>query len=332
VTMTAEDDREFRAAVDGQDGEGATSLETQTAREVCELPDPDASDELLGSLVIRGGRLVLGAHTGEGKTTITFQIAQAITEQREFLDWRGAGGRVLVIDAEQGLRTIKRRLREAGLDKSDRIDYVRVPDGLSLNSDAAQVIEVERLLAAGEYAVVIADPLYKLHTGDSNDERGAVDLMRVFDGWRERFRFAFILPVHLRKPPVGAKFTMHEFFGSSAYLRGAEVVIGLQRVRDGYSRLHFFKDRDGDLPVGSSWGLLFSRDDGYRRDPEDGIAKQSANDEVRELLEAQPGMTIGQLVEATGKAERTIRKALKELGAHDERPGATADKLWSVEP
>src|ERR1035437_5337176 len=251
--MTAEDDREFRAAVDGQDGEGA-SLETQTAREVCELPDPDTSDELLGSLVVRGGRLVLGAHTGEGKTTITFQIAQAVTEQREFLGWSGAGGRVLVIDAEQGLRTIKRRLREAGLDKSDRIDYVRVPDGLSLNSDAAQVAEVERLLAAGEYAVVIADPLYKLHTGDSNDERGAVALMRVFDGWRERFRFAFILPVHLRKPPVGAKFTMHEFFGSSAYLRGAEGVIGLQRVRDGYSRLHFFKDRDGDLPVGPSRG------------------------------------------------------------------------------
>jgi AAA domain len=209
---------------------------------------------------------------------------------------------------------------------------MRVPDGLSLNSDPAQVAEVERLLAAGGYSVVIADPLYKLHTGDSNDERAAVDLMRLFDGWRERFRFALVLPVHLRKPPIGAKFTMHEFFGSSAYLRGAEVVIGLQRVRDGYSRLHFFKDRDGDLPVGSSWGLLFSRDDGYRRDPEDGTAKQSAADEVRELLEAQPGMTIGQLVDATGKAERTIRKALKELDAHDERPGATADKLWSVEP
>src|ERR1035437_5194127 len=141
-----------------------------------------------------GGSSAGAAPAGEAKTTITFQTPRAVTEQREFLGWSGAGGRVLVIDAEQGLRTIKRRLREAGLDKSDRIDYVRVPDGLSLNSDAAQVAEVERLLAAGEYAVVIADPLYKLHTGDSNDERGAVDLMRVFDGWRERFRFAFILP------------------------------------------------------------------------------------------------------------------------------------------
>ena len=138
---------------------------------------------------------------------------------------------MLVIDAEQGLKTIKRRLTEAGLGDCEEVDYLRVPDGLSLDSDEEQVAELKRVLAAGNYALVLADPLYKLHSGDSNDERQAVNLMRRFDAWREQYRFALQLPVHCRKPPPGAKFSIHEFFGSSAYLRGAEVVIGLQRPR-----------------------------------------------------------------------------------------------------
>jgi hypothetical protein len=290
-------------------------LDVMTARELCELPDPPASDELLGPVVVRGGRIAIGAHTGEGKTTIVTAMVRAITAKQSFLDWTGTGGHALFIDAEQGLRTIKRRLREAGLDKSDLVDYVRAPDGLSLDRDAQQIDALERQLVEGGYSVVVADPLYKLHTGDSNAEREAVDLVRLFDGWRDTHHFALILPVHCRKPPVGAKFTMHEFFGSSAYLRGAEVIIGLQRIRNGYSRLHWFKDRDGDLPIGDAWGLLFDRETGYRRDPDDRADRKSAADQVRELLEADPGVTQKQLRDATGLAERTIRKALRELDA-----------------
>jgi hypothetical protein len=307
------------------------ALDLLTARATCALPDPPGGDELLGPLLMRGDRLVIGAHTGEGKTTFSLQIVRAVTITGEFLDWRGAGGRALIIDTEQGLRTIKRRLTEAGLHDSENVDYIRAPDGLSLDSNEQHVKALDGALAAGNYAVVVADPLYKLHTGDSNDERAAVDLMRRFDAWRDQHRFALMMPVHCRKPPVGAKFTMHEFFGSSAYNRGAEVIIGLQRVRDGYSRLHFFKDREGDLPIGARWGLLFDRDTGYRRDPDDEAHKQTAADQVRELLDAQPDMTLAQLVSETGKTERTIRRVLSQIDAHGHRPGKNAETLWSLD-
>ncbi len=318
--MTVELSAEERAAaeaalVDGRPGDGGDALEVTSARALCELPDPPGEDEFLGSLLVRGQRVIIGGHTGEGKTTLALQLARALSEREDFLGWSGAGGRVLVIDAEQGLRTIKRRLREARLDASEAIEYLRVPDGLRLDSDEREIAAVERLLADGEYRLVIADPLYKLHAGDSNAERKAVDLMRRFDEWRERFGFALALPMHCRKPPLGGKFTMHEFFGSSAYLRGAEVVLGLQRLRPGYARLHFFKDRDGDLPVGEAWGLVFDRKGGFRRDPEDGKAKPTAPERVHELLEANPGMRIEALMEATGYADRTVRDALRAVGA-----------------
>lgn len=128
---------------------------------------------------------------------------------------------------------------------------------------------------------------YKLHAGDSNDEREAVDLMRRFDEWRERFGFALLLPVHCRNPVPGIRFSIHDLFGSSAYVRGAEVVLGVQRVRDGYAKLHFLKDRDGDLPINTSWGMLFDREQGFRRDPNDG-RKETCRDKVEETARRGP--------------------------------------------
>jgi hypothetical protein len=309
----------------------AVEFEVITAKALCAHPDPPASDELLGGLIVRRQRTVVGADTGAGKTTMALAMLAAINRGREWLGFQGGGGRALVIDAEQGVKSIKRRLREAGLNESEDIEYIRVPDGLALDSNDLEAAGVEERISEGDYAVVLADPLYKLHRGDSNAEREAVDLMRRFDGWRERYGFALVLPVHCRKPQAGAKFTMHEFFGSSAYLRGAEVVLGLQRVRDGYSRLHFFKDRDGDLPVGNAWGLLFSRDEGYRRDPNDETPKQSARQVIAELVAQQPGISTEQLAVASGYAKRTVTKALQEIGASGERPGRNAETIWSLD-
>jgi hypothetical protein len=84
------------------------TLEVHTARTLCALPDPPATDQLLGPLVCRGQRIVLGAHTGEGKTTLALQIVRAIQNSEELFEWRGCGNvRALVIDAEQGLKTVK---------------------------------------------------------------------------------------------------------------------------------------------------------------------------------------------------------------------------------
>jgi AAA domain len=283
-------------------------LEALTTRAIAALPDPPDSDQLLGPLVVRGQRTIIGAHTGEGKTTKGLAVVAAVTEQRDFLGWQGAGGRALVIDLEQGLRTVKRRIREAGLDASENVDYVRVPDGLALDRESGHVAAVEELLEAGGYDLVYLDPLYKAHRGDSNEEQAQTAFMRRLDGWRDRHGFALLLSTHCRKPPPGqrATLTIHDLFGSSAIVRGAEIVIGLQRLRDGYSRLHFLKDRDGDLPIGDRWGLLFDREHGFRRDPDD--EKPSTAEQVAELRAADPTLTQKAVAEAIGVTERTIRK------------------------
>lgn len=297
-----------------------------SARDVCALDVPD-DEQLLGPLVVRGQRIAIGAHTGQGKTTFSMQLLASIVDARDMLGWKGAGGRALIIDAEQGLRSLQRRLREARLADSDRIDIIRIPDGLSLDQNHNERGALDKIFDTGHYDVVLADPLYKLHAGEANDERQAIDLMKIFDRWRDQHGFALLMPVHCRKPsPIGGKFSMHEFFGSSAYLRGAEVILGLQLVRQGYSRLHWFKDRDGDLPIASNWGLFFDRDNGYRRDPADD-QKPTTPERILELLNDDPGRTAEQIAEELHLTTRTVKATLQRTRCVA-KTGARGLKVW----
>jgi len=213
------------------------------------------------------------------------------------------------------------KLRRAGLGDSELIDYCRVPDGLALNRDRAHIEAVEAVLARG-YDVVVLDPHYKAHQGDANSERETVDLMRLLDAWRERYGFALLLPTHTRKPAEpGAKLTIHDLFGSSAFVRGAELVLGIQLVHPGYSRLHFFKDRDGvdELPVGGeAWGLLFDHEHGFRRDPNETAPPRDLEQELRELGSDCAWRTLKEWLApkvegGIGANEKEVRAALGRL-------------------
>ena len=293
-------------------------FEVLTARELCELPEPAAEVELVGPLVIRGARTIVGGHTGEGKTSFALQAFRALLRGESFLDWSGSGassGRALVLDLEQGLRSVQRRLRERGLDDCEELDYVRVPDGLALDRNQEHTAAVESLLAEKGYAAVLLDPLYKAHAGDSNAEREAVDLMRLLDSWRVAYGFALVLPVHCRKPIPGSKFTIHDIFGSSAYVRGAEIVVGLQRIANGVGRLHFLKARDGDLPVGEHRELLFTREDGFWLKPEHDVDAEIAElrPKIVDFVSRHPGCSQRRVEEGVGGKAAHVRAALRAL-------------------
>ena len=124
------------ALVKGTDPRPPPKMQVLSAREMMALPDPDTSGYLLGPLIYRGHRIVVGGWTGHGKTTFTMHMIAAACYGRDFLQWHGQGNlRALVVDVEQGTRTVKRVLRETGLQEADRVGYLRIPDGLALDSD-----------------------------------------------------------------------------------------------------------------------------------------------------------------------------------------------------
>lgn len=244
-------------------------FDVRTARDLMQTPDPPPEHALLGPLVYRGHRTIIVGDTGHGKTTLGLRMLGAIVAGEPMLGYTGAGvGPVLVLDLEQGIRSIKRGLREAGLDESDDVLYVSAPDGLALDQDPAHLAALNAALSDHHPVALLLDPYYKAHRADDpNAERNIVDLMRQLDALRVIYQFALLLPAHPRKAAPdqhgSRRLTIHDVAGSGAVTRGAEIVLGLERLGTGYARLRYLKDRDGDLPVGDAVGLLYDRDSGF---------------------------------------------------------------------
>lgn len=258
----------------GEQIEGEYRLLVRTAAEVMELPEPDASSVLLGPFVFQGARTIVVGDTGHGKTSFALQMLKAILSGDEMLGHQGAGrGPVMVVDLEQGIRSIKRGLRESQLADEPECLHVSVPDGLALDQDATHIRALAQACAEHHPIAVLLDPYYKAHRADEpNAARPVIDLMRILDALRVTFGFALILPAHPRKDVAGAKdgarkLSLHDVAGSGALTWGVETVLAVERMGHGYARLRYLKDREGDLPIGDSIGMLYDREQGFHLDP-----------------------------------------------------------------
>lgn len=290
----------------------------------------DRNLELVGPMFQRGMRTVLGAATGDGKTTLTMQAVRALTENTFFLDerWRPpTPGRALLVDLEQGETTVQRRLREAGLAESERVDILWEPSGIALDKREEDRALLRDLLREGNYDMVVLDPLYQMHLGPGNSEEVAADVMRHVDGMAREFNVSLVIPMHMRKPhpDAGMNITMHDIAGSTTWLRNAEFVLGLQIMYAGASRLHFFKDRVGNGPeLRSFWWLDFDREGGYRRSFKE--KKDRLKKDLRKLLQRDEGASKEELLEVEGAHEVLVQELIKRC--HVNTDGRYRTKKW----
>ena len=300
----------------------AQTLQTVTLKEIAELPDPGYK-EVLGPLVYRGLRTLVGAATGEGKTTLVMWMIRAIVTGEMFLDWQGIGPdeegnspTVLIVDAEQSIPDIQRLADETGLENCSDIHYLHVPDGLHLGDSSDDALQLERIVEQLRPDVVVVDPAYKVASIDSNNEREVVDLMRLFDRWRDEYGFAFIMPVHTRKGDKknpGGQPTLDDIFGSGAFSRGAEVILGLRMGEPGYSRMYVWKHRPGGLDKNTHFDMTFDRDTGYSIIEKETV--QTVQQIIESALARRPeGMTAETLADETGKSVKQVRKAASQSG------------------
>jgi len=298
------------------------TLATVTLKEISEMPDPGYK-ELLGPLVYRGLRTLVGAATGEGKTTLVMWMLRAIVNGEGFLGYKGIGPdeegnrpKVLIIDAEQSVPDIQRLGKETGMEQSEDIVYVHVPDGLHLGESSNDAIQLERIIEQMRPDVVVVDPAYKVASIDSNSEREVVDLMRLFDRWRAEYGFAFIMPVHTRKGDKknpGGQPTLDDIFGSGAFSRGAEVILGLRMGEPGYSRMYVWKHRPGGLDKNTHFDMTFDRDNGFSLIHREAI--QTVQQLIESVLARKPeGVTAQTLSDETGKSKEQIRKIVSQSG------------------
>jgi hypothetical protein len=250
-------------------------------------------------------------------------MLRAIVNGEGFLGYKGIGPdeegnrpKVLIIDAEQSVPDIQRLGKETGMEQSEDIVYVHVPDGLHLGESSNDAIQLERIIEQMRPDVVVVDPAYKVASIDSNSEREVVDLMRLFDRWRAEYGFAFIMPVHTRKGDKknpGGQPTLDDIFGSGAFSRGAEVILGLRMGEPGYSRMYVWKHRPGGLDKNTHFDMTFDRDNGFSLIHREAI--QTVQQLIESVLARKPeGVTAQTLSDETGKSKEQIRKVVSQSG------------------
>jgi hypothetical protein len=334
-------ERGQRDPVYGDETNPAYTITTQTVKEICELPQ-QGYDQLLGPLVYRGLRTLVGAATGEGKTTLVMWMIRAIVEGEGFLGYSGIGpddeGKkpvILIIDAEQSVPDIQRLAHETGMGGSEQIHYISVPDGLHLGESTTDALQVERIIEQLRPDVLIVDPAYKVAAIDSNNEREVVDLMRLFDRWRAEYGFAFVMPVHTRKGDKknpGGQPTLDDIFGSGAFSRGAEVILGLRQGEPGWSRLYVWKHRPGELNKNTQIDMAFDRDKGFSRIHKETV--QTVQQMVESLLAQNPmGLSTTELAHRTNKSSESIRKVISQSGSRivgQQVPGSRNRKVYTL--
>ena len=282
-----------------------------TAAVFASRSSPDKS--LIGPLFQRGMRTVIGAQTGEGKTSFVMQIVRALVSGEPFLDWRPRrAGRALIVDLEQGEETVKARLREAQLDTSERVDILWEPSGIALDRRPEDREMVRDVLREGGYDLVALDLLYQTHLGSGNDEQVAAGVMRIVDAWCRDFDAAFVVPMHMRKPhpDAGKNITIHDIAGVGTWLRNAEFVMGLQIMYAGASRVHFFKDRIGRGPtIRSFWWMDFERESGFTRNHRE--ERDRIRKEMKRLAQRDEGVTRAELVAYEGSDDMLVQDVLR---------------------
>jgi hypothetical protein len=312
--------RELKELIDlpaNGNGNGRALL---TTRAFAARSGSSESLEVLGPMFQRGMRTVIGAQTGEGKTSFALRAVHALVERAPFLEeprWRsrGQGARALVVDLEQGEETLKTRIRETGLDSSERVDVLWEPSGIALDRREEDRAMVEDYLREGHYDLVLLDPLYQMHLGSGNDEEIAAATMRIVDGWARDFNCSIVIPMHARKPPhekAGRSMTIHDIAGTTTWLRNAEFVLGLQLMFAGQSRLWFFKDRIGRGPeIRSHWWLDFNRESefGYKRNHKE--IKERVKRDMKALLKLDSGATRAELLEVEGANDLLVQDVLR---------------------
>ncbi len=289
------------------------------------LADDEAEDipHLVERLLAVGGVALLAGKPGEGKTWVILLLALIIAAGGRFLDrFSCVSGPVLILDEENGLRRLRKRLRRLcvalGLDPATLAPIeIASMNGVDLgNADWTDAVRAK--MDSLHPLLVIVDSLVRIHKGDENNSRDVANLFSIVTELRTEFGAAFLFTHHLRKKGL-INDPSERVRGSSDIEAYVDCLLVLERV-DNRLILRQVKSRD-DEPIKPLALEIADTDEGgtivktVGEIDEETEKRETARALIKELVADGPKLREV-LVEAGGEAglsERTMSDALKDL-------------------
>jgi hypothetical protein len=301
--------------------------------------------------IARGKLNLLAGEPGEGKSTMTLDLAARITRPDASMPdgVPAPDGSVLLLSAEDGLRdTIRPRLDACGADlqRVHALTATRDLDGteraLELGRDLPQLeVAIERYAPA----LVVIDPLSAyLGRADTWRDSEVRSLLSPLASLAERNDCAVLGVLHLNKS-VSSR-VLHRIMGSIGFVAAARIVLAVARDPDDDTRRLLLPAKNNLAPPAET--LAFRLEDG-RMVWEDGPVKGVTADSVlgestvdrserrdaeaflRELLADGEPMSASDVLKAAksnGISERTLRRTKSRLHVRSKLVGFGRDGQW----
>ena len=204
---------------------------------VREILGHDFGDQewVVDSLVPKQGIMALSGNPGDFKTWVTIHIAMCVSRgESVFSKFKTMQGAVLVIDEEDHLQTLQKRLNLLEADDSDAIDYVS-QQGIKVD-DEETMSAIVKIVKEKDIKLVILDSLVRMHGKEENDAGG---MAKVFQSLQKIIKAgaSIIFTHHHRKQQKGEKVNGQSMRGSSDILAAIDSHLTLARNRDEEGRL-----------------------------------------------------------------------------------------------
>ena len=188
------------------------------------------------SLIPRSGMMILSGSPGDFKTWVTIHIAVCVSRgEQVFGRFKTVRGNVLVIDEEDNLRDLQKRLKLLGAKDTDSIHYlsqssIKVDDEPTRNA-------ILKIVKEKDIKLIIIDSLVRVHHQDENDARG---MAKVFGGLQEILKAdaAILFTHHHRKQMgFGPNNPGQSMRGSSDILAAVDCHVTIEKKKDEKDRL-----------------------------------------------------------------------------------------------
>jgi hypothetical protein len=211
---------------------GLPDIHTATELDDRDIPEPD---ELIGGMLHKGAKMVLGGTSKSMKTWSLMDLAVCLARAMRWWNFVTRESRVLFINFEIKEWSFRARLRKICEAKG-----ISMPANLHIwnlrgySADLAKLRPkiVERL-AKGEYDVVIFDPIYKLYGGkDENSAGDMAELMNEMDKIAVEGNVAVIFGHHFAKGDATKKTSIDRMSGSGVFARDPDTILVLSHHQE----------------------------------------------------------------------------------------------------
>ncbi|MEI6810948.1 MAG: AAA family ATPase [Candidatus Nomurabacteria bacterium] len=192
-------------------------------------------DWLVDHLIPKQGITALSGNPGEGKTWVCIHIALSMSRETSvFGKYKTTKGAVLIIDEEDHLRLLKKRLELLGTNDTDNIFYLS-QSGIKVDDENVLEMLVD-IIKEKNIVLVILDSLVRVHGQEENEAKG---MAKVFDGLKKVITAgsSILFTHHHRKEKGYGSPNGQSMRGSSDILAVVDCHITVEKKKDEENRL-----------------------------------------------------------------------------------------------